>query len=89
MAGQGAAATASCAAAPQTLPQLSLQTARNGRLAAGESTCLTMTLRRGEFVRVVIAADSGALRARLLGPHGKQPLVSGNSAVFIPPCRVR
>ncbi len=70
VAGQGAAAMASCAAAPQTLPQLSLQMARNGRLAAGESACLTMTLRRGEFVRVVIAADSGALRARLLGPQG-------------------
>lgn len=58
-----------CDASSRQLPQLSLPTIQTGRLEPGESTCLGMTLRRGEFARVSIDADAGFLRARLFGPR--------------------
>ncbi|MCA1634441.1 MAG: erythromycin esterase family protein [Acidobacteria bacterium] len=49
---------------------LSIQT---GHLPPGKSTCLGLTLQRGEFIRISIDTDAGFLRARILSP-GHNPL---------------
>lgn len=52
--------------------ELSTVTILNGNLAPGESTCFRLTLARGELARIVIAAERGYVRARVLSPSGDE-----------------
>src|SRR2546428_652993 len=67
--GQTPGALRSCDPSRGEPPGLSLLAIRTARLAPGESTCLVVTLQRGEFTRISIDADVGFLRARVLGPR--------------------
>ncbi len=56
------------------LRRLTLLSVETGQLAPGETTCLGLTLERGEFTRISIDADAGFLRARILEPQEQDPL---------------
>lgn len=76
---EGAVAQQPCSPSA-ALPRLSLGTTRSGRLQPGSSTCVGLSLQRGEFTRIRLNTEIGYLKARLLDPDGKQLQVTWMSA---------
>lgn len=69
-----------CDSSTTALPRLSLLATQSGRLAPGEAACFGLTLEQGELVRISFEAESGYLRARLLGPRQNELQVTWTSS---------
>jgi hypothetical protein len=64
-----------CRVEADRLPRMTLLEPYQGRLAPGETTCLGLALRAGEFVRIVGEAETGGVRVRILEPQRETPIL--------------